>query len=396
MFETLQNLPQDPILGLMAAYKADPNPNKVDLGVGVYRNDAGATPVLRAVKDAERQLALDEDTKAYLPQMGDPVFNRNIIDLVFGADHAAVTAQRVRSVQTPGGCGALRIGAEVIKRSRPDARVWVSSPTWPNHIPLIGSTGLEFKEYPYYDRATRRIEFDAMLAALQQAQANDVVLLHGCCHNPSGADLSQEQWREITALAARIGFTPFIDTAYQGLGEGLEEDAFGMRWMAANLPELLVASSCSKNFGLYRERTGAIMFMAAEPEQAARTQSQAAHAARQIYSMPPAHGALIAGAILESSELRTAWETELTEMRDRINGVRGLLAEKLNANNVGIDFEFIQRERGMFSFLGITAEQVNQLREQYGIYMVDSTRINVAGVNSSNIDYLVESVLAVL
>ncbi len=396
MFETLENLPQDPILGLMAAYKADSNPAKVDLGVGVYRDDSGATPVLRAVKEAERQLQLNEDTKAYLPQMGDPVFNRTIVDLVFGADHAVITDQRVRSVQTPGGCGALRIGAEVIKRSRPDARVWVSNPTWPNHIPLIGSTGLEFKEYPYYDRATHRIDFDAMLAALQQAQAGDVVLLHGCCHNPSGADLSQDQWREITTLAQRIGFTPFIDTAYQGLGEGLQADAFGMRWMAANLPEVLVASSCSKNFGLYRERTGAIIFVTAKADQAARTQSQAAHAARQIYSMPPAHGALIAGAILDSDELRATWEAELTEMRDRVNGVRRLLVEKLNTNRAGVDFDFIQQQRGMFSFLGITPQQVQQLREQYGIYMVDSTRVNVAGVNSGNIDYLVESVLAVL
>lgn len=396
MFETLENLPEDPILGLMAAYKADTNPHKVDLGVGVYRDDAGVTPVLRAVKEAERQLQLEEQTKAYLPQMGDPVFNRTIVDLVFGADHAAVTDQRVRSVQTPGGCGALRIGAEAIKRSRPEARVWVSNPTWPNHIPLIGSTGLEFKEYPYYDRVSRRLDFDSMLAALQHASADDVVLLHGCCHNPSGADLSPDQWREITALADHIGFTPFIDTAYQGLGEGLQEDAFGMRWMAANLPEVLVASSCSKNFGLYRERTGAIIFVAAEAEHAARTQSQAAHAARQIYSMPPAHGALIAGAILDSEALRTSWETELTEMRDRINGVRSLLVEKLNANRAGINFDFIQQQRGMFSFLGITAEQLQQLRDQYGIYMVGSTRVNVAGVNSSNIDYLVESILAVL
>ncbi|MGI9287794.1 MAG: aromatic amino acid transaminase [Pseudomonadales bacterium] len=396
MFEDLQNLPADPILGLMTAFRADPNPNKVDLGVGVYRNDAGATPVLRAVKEAERRIEASEDTKAYLPQMGDPTFNRTIVDLLFGADHDAVTGQRVRSVQTPGGCGALRIGAEVIKRSRPDARVWVSSPTWPNHIPLIGGTGLEFKEYPYYDRAAHRIDFDAMLTALQQAKANDVVLLHGCCHNPSGADLTPEQWHEVAALAAHIGFTPFIDIAYQGLGQGLQEDALGIRWMAAKLPELLVASSCSKNFGLYRERTGAIMFVAAQASQAERTQSQAAHAARQIYSMPPAHGALIAGAILESEELRALWEEELTEMRDRINGMRSLLVKKLNTNNVGVNFDFIEQQRGMFSFLGIKPEQVQQLREQYGIYMVDSTRINVAGVNSGNIDYLAASVLAVL
>ncbi|MGI9295277.1 MAG: aromatic amino acid transaminase, partial [Pseudomonadales bacterium] len=337
MFEDLQNLPEDPILGLMAAFRADPNPNKIDLGVGVYRNDAGATPVLRAVKEAERRLEASEDTKAYLPQMGDPTFNRTIVELLFGADHVAVTEQRVRSVQTPGGCGALRIGAEVIKRSRPDARVWVSSPTWPNHIPLIGGTGLEFKEYPYYDRVAHRIDFNAMLSALEQAKANDVVLLHGCCHNPSGADLNPDQWREVAALAAHIGFTPFIDIAYQGLGQGLQEDALGIRWMTANLPELLVASSCSKNFGLYRERTGAIIFVAAQADQAERTQSQAAHAARQIYSMPPAHGALIAGAILESDELRASWEEELTEMRDRLNGMRSLLVQKLNPNSVGMN-----------------------------------------------------------
>lgn len=396
MFEVLENLPQDPILGLMAAYKADNNPQKVDLGVGVYRDDAGVTPVLRAVKEAERRLETVEDTKAYLPQMGDPVFNQKIIELTFGGDHAVVSGQRVHSVQTPGGCGALRIGAEVIKRSRPDARVWVSNPTWPNHVPLIGGTGLEFMEYPYYDATAHRIDFDAMLAALKQAKAGDVVLLHGCCHNPSGADLSQEQWRQLTSLAAENGFTPFIDIAYQGLGEGLWEDAFGIRWMAENLPELLVASSCSKNFGLYRERTGAIMFVAEVAEQARIAQSQAANAARQIYSMPPAHGALIAGAILESDELRAEWEQELAEMRDRINGMRALLVQKLNANSAGKNFDFIERERGMFSFLGITADQVKQLRQQYAVYMVNSTRINVAGINSGNIDYLAESVLAVL
>lgn len=396
MFEDLPNLPQDPILGLMAAFRADSHPNKIDLGVGVYRNEAGETPVLRAVKEAERRLELSEDTKAYLPQMGDPTFNRTIVDLLFGADHLAVVEQRVRCVQTPGGCGALRIGAEVIKRSRSDARVWVSSPTWPNHIPLLGGTGLEFKEYPYYDPATHRIDFEAMLAALKQATATDVVLLHGCCHNPSGADLSPDQWREVAALAAHVGFTPFIDIAYQGLAQGLEEDALGIRWMAANLPELLVASSCSKNFGLYRERTGAIMFVTAQADQAARTQSQAAHAARQIYSMPPAHGALIAGAILDNDELRTSWEEELTEMRNRLNGMRSLLAQKLKQNSSGARFDFIEQERGMFSFLGVKPEQVQRLREQYGIYMVDSTRINVAGVNPGNLDYLAESMLAVL
>ncbi len=396
MFESLNPVAMDPILGLMAAFRADARTNKIDLGVGVYMNDRGHTPVMTSVKEAETQLMQLETTKAYQGIAGDPDYNQRILELLFGADHSILNAGRIKSIQAPGGSGALRVGAEVIQRARPDAKLWVGVPTWPNHIPLLGSAGFEIKEYPYYNRDSHQVETGAMMETLRQVPAGDMVLLHGCCHNPTGADLTHEQWDLIADLALERGFVPFIDTAYQGLGDGLEEDAYGLRMMAERLPELVIASSCSKNFGLYRERTGSITFIAETPEQADIVAAQAMSVARQIYSMPPAHGALLVSLILGDQQLRANWEAELTEVRERIQSMRSLLADSIQNNAAGIDFSHIKQQRGMFSFLGLNTAQLDQLREEYGVYIVSSSRVNLAGINSSNIDYLGSSILSVL
>ena len=396
MFESLKPVGMDPILGLMAAFRADTRDNKIDLGVGVYQDDRGRTPVMASVKQAESRLMELEITKSYQGIAGDPEFNQRMLELLFGADHSILNSGRIKSIQAPGGSGALRVGAEVIQRARPDAEIWVGVPTWPNHVPLMSSAGLKIKEYPYYDLSSHEINFSGMMDALRQVPAGDIVLLHGCCHNPTGADLSREQWDQIADLALERGFIPYIDTAYQGLGDGLDEDAYSLRMMAERLPELVVASSCSKNFGLYRERTGSITFIAESAEQVEVVASQAMAVARQTYSMPPAHGALLVSLILGDQELRAAWQTELDEVRHRIQSMRGLLAEGIQNNAAGQDFSHIVRQKGMFSFLGLKPEQLDALREDYGIYIVSSSRVNLAGINSSNIGYLCDSILAVL
>ena len=396
MFESLKPVVADPILGLMAAFREDPRETKIDLGVGVYMNDRGQTPVMGAVKRAEAKLAELEKTKSYQGIAGDAEYNSRMLQLMLGDDHAVLTSGRIKSLQAPGGSGALRVGAEVIRRARPEAKLWVGTPTWPNHIPLLGSAGFEIKEYPYYDSASREVNIDLMLETLRQVPAGDVVLLHGCCHNPTGADLSNQQWDQITDIALERGFVPFIDTAYQGLGDGLDEDAYGMRLMAEKLPELVIASSCSKNFGLYRERTGSITFVTQTPEQAAIVGGQAMAVARQMYSMPPAHGALLVSLILGDEELCRDWKAELEEVRLRIKSMRTLLADSIQDNAAGLDFSHIKRQNGMFSFLGIAPEHLTRLREEFGIYIVSSTRINLAGINLSNIEYLAESIRTVL
>ncbi|MBK6289229.1 MAG: aspartate/tyrosine/aromatic aminotransferase [Gammaproteobacteria bacterium] len=396
MFENLCLLAPDPILGLMAEFRQDPRTRKIDLGVGVYQDESGCTPIMRAVHEAEAQLLRTETTKTYQGIAGDPLYNERMSALLLGQAHPVLVENRCRGVQTPGGCGALRIGAELIRRARPDARVWVSTPTWANHIPLIGGAGLQILEYPYYDAARRAIDFDAMMSTLAGVGAGDIVLLHGCCHNPTGADLDLDQWRAIAGLALKNGFTPFVDTAYQGLGDGIDQDAEGLRLLSAVVPECIVAASCSKNFGLYRERAGAVFFIAANPAAADAVASQAMASARQIYSMPPAHGAAIVATILGDDGLRSRWQAELGEVRDRINAMRVLLAERLADNAAGIDFSFIPRQKGMFSFLGISSAQLERLREEFGVYMVGSTRVNLAGINHGNIDHLAAALHAVL
>jgi aspartate aminotransferase len=395
MFENLERLPADPILGLAAACKADPNPDKVDLTVGVYMDEAGLTPVFESIRQAQLMLTQEEVSKVYLPPAGAEQFNTGMQGLLLGADNPILGEGRVASIQTPGGCGALRLGAELVRAAVPDARVWLSSPTWANHVPLLGSVGMAVKTHRYYDAAHHSVDFDGMMTDLQDARAGDVVLLHGCCHNPCGADLSREQWQAVTALAQQNGFTPFIDIAYQGLGEDLDADAWGLRHMAANLPELVIAASCSKNFGLYRERTGAVIFVNQTADQSAAVSSQALVAARKIYSMPPAHGGLLVGRVLEDDKLAALWRDELAAMCERINGLRSLLVARLGAAT-GADFSFIQHEKGMFSFLGISEEQVTRLREEHSVYMLGSSRVNVAGVNHDNIDTLARALASVL
>ena len=396
MFSTLNALAPDPILGLIALANKDHNANKVDLGVGVYKNESGATPIMAAVKTAEHNCAEKELTKAYIGPAGPAEFNSGIRDLIFGSQHPALQSDRVRTVLTPGGCGALRVGAEFLKRCSEHATVWVSDPTWANHLPLLGNAGLKLAEYPYYEAGSAGIKFDEMMSALANVGRGDIVLLHGCCHNPCGADLSEAQWRELTALAAKNGFLPFIDLAYQGFGRGLDEDAYGIRYMAEQLPELLVASSCSKNFGLYRERVGSLSVLSDNPAQADASLTHINNVVRGNYSMPPSHGGAIVGEILADQALRQNWEAELAGMRDRINQLRVLLVDKLSAQNVDRDFSFIARQHGMFSFLGLSVAQVDQLREQFSIYMVGSSRVNIAGISQSNIDYLAQSIAAVL
>ena len=396
MFQSLPALGADPILGLMAAFRADPNPRKIDLGIGVYKDEAGNTPVMAAVKEAERRLLASQDSKSYVGPAGAAGYNQRVARLLLGDELEAQLGQRRCTVQTPGGCGGLRVAAEFIRKADPAASVWVSDPTWPNHVPLLGAAGLQIRTYPYYDYQAHNIRFDAMLESLQQAGANDVVLLHGCCHNPCGADLDQSQWIAVRDLALRNGFTVFIDLAYQGLGDGLVEDVFGVRLMAAALPELIVVSSCSKNFGLYRERVGALTIISDDPSRSAAVASQLASVARANYSMPPDHGATLVEMILADPGLHQSWDAELTMMRDRINHLRTALVVKLRDKGIERDFGFIEREKGMFSFLGIDVGQVHRLINDYSIYLVDSSRINVAGINDRNIDYLADSLAAVL
>lgn len=396
MFETLKALNPDPILGLLAAYRLDHNPRRVDLGVGVYKDEAGHTPILDCVKQADLAHRAEETTKTYVGPAGDPDFDTGIEQLIFGADHAVRATNRVRTLQAPGGCGALRVAAELLNRAKAGAAIWVSDPTWANHVPLLGDAGLQIKVYPYYDAASQALKADAMFAALEAIPAGDLVLLHGCCHNPCGVDLASSDWDHIAEIALRRGFTPFVDLAYLGLGVGLDEDAYGVRKLAAALPELLVASSCSKNFGVYRERVGALSLISETPAQADVVFGQAQNVARGVYSMPPNYGAALVGRILRDPVATAAWTAELGTMRDRINGLREQLAASFRNRLQSTRFDFIPDQRGMFSFLGLTQEQVQRLKTEYSIYMVDSSRINVAGVNQSNLDYVCDAVCAVL
>ena len=396
MFQSLPALPADPILGLMASYHADSNPKKIDLGIGVYKNEAGNTPVMTAVKKAEGMILDSQTTKSYVGPTGAAGYNAIVAELLLGKSLNDSLGKRRVTVQSPGGCGGLRLAAEFIKSANPDATVWVSNPTWANHVPLLGSAGLKIAEYPYYDYDSHSVKFEAPIECLSKIDSGDIVLLHGCCHNPCGADLNQEQWQQVRDVALKQGFTVFIDLAYQGLGDGLEEDVYGTRLLAESLPELIVVSSCSKNFGLYRERTGAMTLICDSDAAAAVAITQIAGAARAMYSMPPDHGAATVQLILSNDTLRTEWDAELTEMRDRINGLRAQFVKQIQSIGIEQDFSFIEREKGMFSFLGVNVDQVQTLVNDYSIYLVNSSRINVAGINDSNIEYLTNSLAAVL
>ena len=396
MFASLKASPADPILGLLAKYREDTNPNKIDLGVGVYKNEAGETTVLNCVKKAEQHRTDTETSKVYLGPTGSTLFNDEMSKLIFGQNHNVLNENRARTVSTPGGTGALRVAAEFIKSCKAGATIWVSNPTWANHTGLFEAADLTVKIYPYYDYENKNLDFDGMLAALKQVSADDAVLLHACCHNPSGMDLNNEQWQQVADVAKSVGFTPVIDMAYQGFGQGLNEDAYGLRLMADSVNEMVVCSSCSKNFGLYRERIGACTVIGESSLQADIAYSVVLAVVRVIYSMPPAHGAALVETILTSDELRNEWYVELAQMRNRINGNRQLIVDKLIENGVTRDFSFITKQAGMFSFLGITPAQVQQLQDEYSIYMVDSSRISIAGISNNNVDYLAQSIAKVL
>ena len=396
MFDYLKHLPNDPILGLMAAHRTDTNPRKIDLGVGVYKDEQGHTPVMRAVKTAEARLLHNQTSKTYVSPAGSAAFNEQIAGLVLGDKLRHELGDRRITFQTPGGCGGLRLAAEFIQKVKPGSKILVSDPTWANHIPLLGEAGLQIEKYPYYDYNNHGIRFDDMMARISQAGPGDLVLLHGCCHNPCGADLSQDQWQAVATLAQTNGFTPFIDLAYQGLGDGLADDSFGVRLLAETLPELVVVSSCSKNFGLYRERTGSLTVIAGHGKAAQAAASQIATTARGMYSMPPDHGASVVAEILADDELNEDWQLELTEVRERINSLRSALVAELNKQGIDRDFSFIEQEKGMFSFLGLNVDQVRTLIDSYSIYLVDSSRINIAGINNGNIAYLAQSIAATL
>jgi aspartate aminotransferase len=396
MFSQLQPVATDPILGLMAAYQQDSNPNKIDLGVGVYKDEQGHTAVLKCVKKAEAMRLAREDSKTYIGMAGDLSFNQHIEKLAFGAEHPALLASRLTTAHTPGGTGALRVAAEFIKRANPDATIWVTTPTWANHISLFQAAGLKVKEYSYYDYDTKELLETEMFAELAEVQPGDVVLVHACCHNPSGLDLTFAQWQRFTALAKERGFTPMVDMAYQGFGAGLDEDAAGLRHLAAAVDEMILCSSCSKNFGLYRERIGACTLLTASQKISETSRSVLLSVVRSIYSMPPAHGAIIVSHILDSKELTALWHQELADMRNRINDYRQLIVDKFAAEGIQQDFSFITRQHGMFSFLGISKEQIERLKSEFSIYMVGSSRVSIAGLNHSNIDYFAQSVAKVL
>ena len=396
MFESLEQLPPDAIIGIMALFRADKDTRKVDLSVGVFMEDDGQTPVLESVRRAELELLEQQKTKTYVAIAGNAGFNAGMQELVFGSGNPILQDQRVATVQAPGGSGGLSVAGHLLHRAKPGARAHVSKPTWPNHMPLLKLSGLKIEEYPYYDYVRHQVDFDAMTAAVEKIPAGDILLLHGCCHNPCGADLSQEQWRALTEICVRRGIVPFIDFAYQGLSQGLDEDAYGARYMAEHVPELVVVGSCSKNFGVYRERVGSVSVVCEDRETRDAVASNLANVARGIYSMPPDHGAAIVDRVLHDPALRKLWVSEVAKIRDRINGLRGLLVRKLAERGVDRDFSFIEKERGMFSFLGISKEQVIRLREEFHVYMVESSRINLAGINSSNVDYVANSIAAVL
>jgi len=393
MFETLKPAAPDKIIALIGMYREDPRSNKLDLGVGVYKDSEGRTPIMRAVREAEKRLYSEQTTKTYLGMAGDLAFNAAMIELVFGEE---ADTMRLRAAQAPGGSGSLRIIAELLNKARPNADVWLSDPTWPNHVPLIESAGLKTRTYPYFDATTGTVRFDDMISALGQAKAGDIVVLHGCCHNPTGANLTVDQWEKVAALIVEKQLFPFVDLAYQGFGDGLEADAAGVRILAHVVPEMAVAASCSKNFSVYRDRVGAAILLGRTETEANTAHSQLLAVARAMYSMPPDHGAAAVRLILTDPELRADWKAELEAVRSRMITLREGLAEALRRQSNSDRFDFVARHRGMFSRLGLTVEQVHRLRAEHGIYMVDDSRINVAGLPDDGLERLAKAIVSVL
>jgi len=392
VFDHLNRLAPEAVLGLMSQYRADPSIRKVDLGIGVYRDAAGHTPVLDCVRRAEQSVYIEQSTKTYVGALGREEFNQGVEGLVLGAEHSARCAQRVRTIQTPGGCGALRLGAELIKAANPTATVFVGNPTWGNHVPLLGGSGLTLEHYAYYDPTTHELLFDQMLERVEHAAAGDVVLLHACCHNPSGVDPTPTQWRALVDCLLRRRLVPFLDLAYQGLGDDMIADVASTRLIFEELPEALLAVSLSKNLGLYRERVGALIVLSQSAAHADAVQSHTMQIARSIYSMPPDHGAAVAATIFADRELTHGWARELIEMRERIARMRTLLTNHLREGTGTDAFDFIRAQRGMFSLLGVTSDTVGRLREIHHIYMTPDGRINLAGLNADNVAYVANAI----
>lgn len=390
MLEHLKEQPADKILMLMQSYREDPRDGKIDLGVGVYKDATGNTPVMRAVKAAETKIWEDQTTKAYTGLAGDPAYTGGMIDLVLAG---AAPRDRIAAVATPGGTGAIRQGLELIRRAAPDATVWISAPTWPNHPSIIKYLGMKMGEYRYFDDSTRGVDFSAMMEDLAAVAAGDVILLHGCCHNPTGANLSSEQWDEVIALVKDKGAVPMIDIAYQGFGDGLDADGAATRKVAAAVDECLIAASCSKNFGIYRERTGILMAIARDDKEAKIAQANMNFLNRQNFSFPPDHGARIVSTILNDAELRADWEAELEEVRLSMLGLRQQLADELRQLSNSDRFDFIAHHRGMFSQIGTTPEKVEVMRKDSGIYMVSDSRMNIAGLNAETVPRLARAIV---
>lgn len=393
MFETLSKAPGDKILALMGEFAADPRPGKIDLGVGVYKDEQGTTPIMSAVKKAEQKILSAGKTKTYLGIAGNKGFGNAVLDLALGD---SVERARLRIAQAPGGTGSLWVLMQLVNRARPGTTVWVSDPTWPNHNPIAVNSGLKVKTYPYFDVETRGVKFTEMLAALDALGKDDVVLLHGCCHNPTGANLTPEQWDKVAESLARTGALPFIDLAYLGFGDGLEADAYGTRKVLSSVPEALVAFSGSKNFGLYRERVGAAILLARDADQADIVHSQLLNIIRGSYSQPPDHGAEIIRTILEDAELRAEWEGELDHMRARMIRLREKLSEAIRQRSNSKDFDFIAAHRGMFSLLGLENSVVEHLKANNGVYMIGDSRINVAGIPEDRMGDLADALLAAI
>nr|WP_313025930.1 amino acid aminotransferase [Pseudomonas lopnurensis] len=390
-FGQISRVPGDPILGLMELYRSDPNPAKIDLGVGVYKDSQGLTPIPRAVKLAEQRLVDSEQTKSYIGGHGDPQFGAQLLRLVLGGRSIALSEHRAGCTQTPGGTGALRLAGEFIAKCLPGRGIWLSDPTWPIHETLFAAARLPVNHYPYVG-ADNRLDVDGMLAALQQIPRGDIVLLHACCHNPTGFDLGQDDWLRVLEVVRARELLPLFDFAYQGFGDGLEEDAWAVRLFAETLPEMLVTSSCSKNFGLYRERTGALLAIAANAERLLDVRSQLASLARNLWSTPPAHGAAVVAAILADDPLRQIWQDEVERMRQRIASLRRGLVEALTPYGLDQRFGHIARQRGMFSYTGLSAEQVRRLRAEDAVYLVESGRANVAGLDAERLDHLASAI----
>jgi aspartate aminotransferase len=393
LFQQLERLSPDAILGVMARYRADSSASKVDLGVGVYRDLAGNTPVLACVRRAEQAVLAGQTTKSYVAAAGREEFNSAVEEMVLGSSRPR-RDRRVRTVQTPGGCGALRVGAELIRAAAPKAAVHVSDPTWGNHTPLLGSSGLRLERYPYYEAAAHRLRFDAMLEHLDRAAEGDVILIHACCHNPTGADLGPAQWRQLAELLTRRRLVPFLDLAYMGFAVDLDNDAAGVRLVVEQVPEALVAVSFSKNLGLYRERVGALIAIGENETRADAIQSHVLQIARSIYSMPPDHGAAIAAHIFANRTLKAEWIEELAAMRNRIADMRDLLARQLHRAIGDGTFDFIRTQRGMFSLLGVSAQTVERLRDKHHIYMTLDSRMNLAGIMPHNANYVADAIAA--